>query len=87
MLILAFAAAVVLYAVLCLACGALTPYLGGATASLQTARALIFQAPDANALLLLKEMLILTALYIAFDFVVSRVRTALRPTAKKSDWR
>ncbi len=84
MLLLAFVVAVAFYDVLYFASGALSPHLGGATSALQTLRALIFHVPDANALLLLKEMLLLCACYIAFDFVVSLVRCARRPTVNTS---
>lgn len=83
MLFLAFVLAVVFYGVLCFVCGALSPHLGGATTMLQWLRALVFRVPDTNALLLLKEILVFTACYIAFDLIAFLVRLARRPPARK----
>lgn len=85
MLIIAFVLALVLYIVLYFFASSLAPHLGGVTTTLQTLRALIFHIPDAAALLLLRELLIVTACYIAFDLMLSGVRLLMRRAESRRD--
>lgn len=77
MLYVALLIAIGFYGALYLLWNAMEPHLSQPAAFLAWLRALIFHVPDANALLLLKEVILLTALYLAADFVVAATRRAL----------
>ncbi len=83
MLYVALLIAIGFYGVLYFLWSAMEPHLSRPTASLAWLRALIFQVPDAGALLLLKELILLTALYLAADFIVASTRRVLRRRAAR----
>ena len=83
MLYIALLIAIGFYGALYLLWNAMEPHLSRPAASLAWLRSLIFQVPDAGALLLLKEVILLTALYLAADFVIASTRRALRRRARR----
>ncbi len=83
MLYIALLIAIGFYGALYLLWNSMEPHLSRPAASLAWLRTLIFQVPDASALLLLKEMILLTALYLAAEFVIASTRRALRRRAQR----
>jgi len=78
--------AVVLYASLFWLWGALAPHLGASASRLSVWRQMIVGVPDHTALILLKELIVLTLIYLAFDGARSLIRLALHHKAARPSW-
>lgn len=84
MLYVALVIAIGFYGALYFLWSAMEPHLAQPTAGLLWLRTLVFHVPEPNTLVLLKELILLTVLYLTADFVVASVRRWLRRKPKKS---
>jgi hypothetical protein len=78
--------AVVFYASLFLVWGTLGPQLDSAAMRFSFWREVIFSVPDQTSLLLLKELIVLTLVYVVFDAVIAAVRRALERRTPRPSW-
>jgi len=85
MLYIVVVLAAVFYASLFLAWNTFRPTIDASAQTFASWRDIVFAVPDPTVLILLKEMLILAFIYIAFDAVVSLVRRRRR--APKASWK
>jgi hypothetical protein len=83
MIYVAFALAIAFYGAMYFFWAAMQSHLSGPTAFLMRLRDMVFGVPDLNALVVFKELILLTALYLLFDFALSTYKRARRPQAAR----
>ena len=78
MLYLTLVVAVLFYGLLYIFWTTIQPFLGQPTSTLVSWRDLFSSVPDVGILVLLKELIIMTGVYLFFDFIVSFVKSCIR---------
>jgi len=86
MLYIVLGLAVVFYASLFWVWSAAQPHLDSTASRLAAWRQLIYLVPDQTALLVLRELILLTLVYLAFDGAVALVRRVVSHKTPRHSW-
>ena len=86
MLYITLILAVVFYVSLFLMWGAIQPQLNSVTSVFASLKQIVMTVPDHTSMLLLKEMIMLTLIYLVLDGTLSLIRRAIQGKAPRPSW-